>query len=67
MLYVRKLEIVDETDTTVLTIKNKDAIFALNTALKVVNQKEGGKRAKGLIRKFLKDLDQEFKEYFDMG
>lgn len=66
MLYVKKLIITDETDSVIYKAKTQKAIPALEQALEIIKQKEGDKEVKGILKKFLLDLDKEFKEYFDM-
>ena len=66
MLFVRKLELVDEDDNILLKIKsNKKASVALSEAMSIVKAKEGNKEIKTIWDK-LKKLDKEFQEYFSM-
>lgn len=65
MLYVRKLDIVDEDDNIVLRIRDKKASVALSEAMSVVKAKEGDKEIKTIWDKLAK-LDKEFQEYFSM-
>ena len=67
MLYIRKLEISDDQDQTIFKIKNMDAEKGLRKALQLIDNVQGKKEVKGIFRRFLKDLDKEFKQYFDMG
>ncbi|KKK58447.1 hypothetical protein LCGC14_3044370, partial [marine sediment metagenome] len=65
MLFVRKLDIVDEDDNLVLKIRSKKASVALSEAMAIVKAKEGDKEIKTIWDK-LKILDKEFQEYFSM-
>lgn len=65
MLYVRKLDLVDEDDNIVLKIRSQEATQALSKAMSVVKAKEGPKEIKSIWDK-LKKLDKEFQEYFSM-
>lgn len=67
MLYIRKLEISDENEETIYKVKNIKADIGLKEALAIVNEKQGRKETRGIFRKFLADLDEEFKNYFYMG
>lgn len=66
MLYIRKLELVDEYDNLILKIKSQKATEALSKAMSIVNAKEGPKEIKNIWDK-LKKLDKEFQEYFSMS
>jgi hypothetical protein len=63
MIYITKLEMVDENNNIVYRVERKKAIETLNEAILLVMQKEGltKKEMKG---KFWKSLDNEFKDYF---
>jgi len=65
MLYIKKLDIVNEDNLVVYRICNTKAIDGLSRALEIVKAKEGVK-AQNLILKKLKDLDKEFIEYFKL-
>ena len=59
-LYVRRLDMEDESGAGVLRIKHMRADKAIAQAIKVMRDK-GGFKAK------LRKLDKAFEEYFDMG
>ena len=65
MLYVRKLDLVDEDDNVILKIRSQEATQALSKAMSIVQAKEGTKEIKSIWDK-LKKLDKEFQEYFSM-
>lgn len=65
MLYIRKLDLVDEDDNLVLKIRSQEATRALSKAMSVVKAKEGPNEVKTIWEK-LKKLDKEFQEYFSM-
>jgi len=65
MLYVRKLDLIDEGDNVILKIRNQEATQALSKAMSIVNAKEGPNEIKTIWDK-LKKLDKEFQEYFSM-
>lgn len=67
MLYIRKLEIVDETDNVILRLKRKNAVEGLTSALDVVRQKDNINSFKEIFKNYLKKIDEEFKEYFNIG
>jgi len=57
MIYIKKLVLVDEFDQVVFKTERTKAIDGLATAMKIVKDKGG-------IKRRLKELDEEFKEYF---
>lgn len=65
MLYIRKLDMVDEDDNVVLKIRSQEATQALSKAMSIVQAKEGNKEVKTIWDR-LKKLDKEFQEYFSM-
>ena len=60
MLYLKKLVIIDECDEIVFKSDNKKAMEGLAEAMDFIQRKEG---LKGL-KKFLYDLDKQFKEMY---
>lgn len=60
MLYVRKIEIVNDNDVVICRIQKKEALEGLSEAMAIVKNKDGG----GSIVEKLKRIDQEFKDYF---
>lgn len=60
MIYIRRLELVDENDEIIYKAKHISATKGLSIALKIVKEKGG-------IKEKLQQLDEEFKEYFNFG
>jgi len=64
MLYIRKLEIIDEQDNIILKLKGCKADKGIRTALKVIEAKEGNKTFKDSLQKYFRQLDEDFINYF---
>jgi len=60
MLYIKKLVVVNENDEIILRLNHTKALEGATTLLKVINDKGG-------IKQRLKELDEEFKDYFNFG
>ena len=67
MLYIRIIEIVDEYDNVIYRGKKITANEGINKALQIIRDKDSPRRAKGIFKRFLKDIDNELKSYFDLG
>lgn len=59
MIYLRYIELVDEYDNTIYRARNIKALKGLAIAIRMVKEKGG-------IKQKLKELDEEFKEYFGL-
>lgn len=60
-LYIRRLEIVDDSDNVIHKVKDVPLSKGLEKALEIVKHKDGNKNFKRLINKFVDYLDQDFK------
>ena len=67
MIYVRHLVLVDENDTVLLNIKKQRAIKALTSAMRIVENKDCRRTVLQIVRNYIKNLDNEFSEYFKLG
>lgn len=63
-LFIRKVELVDEYDNIILKLYNVPASVGVNKILNKINDNEGKVKVQGIFKKFLYDLDNEFREYF---
>lgn len=60
MLYIKKLIVVDENDEIILRLNHTKALEGATILLRVISDKGG-------IKQRLKELDEEFKDYFNFG
>lgn len=65
-LFIRKLDIVDENDTSIYRIRDVPAIKGLKDALKVVAHKDSQRSLVGILIKGVSFLDKDFKALFGM-
>lgn len=66
-LYIRKLILVDENDNVIYGVEKTTATKGLTKALSIVRDKEGLATLREQLKKNVRELDKEFKEYFNMG
>jgi len=62
-LYIKKLKIIDDEGTTIISLRNEEAVKGLTYALKITKEKVG--IPKGWKSKLMA-LDKEFRDYFMM-
>ena len=65
-LYIREVTIVDEYDNVLLKLKNCPADTGLKKCLRIMEQKDGAKQVKGVIKSYLWKLDKEMADYFKL-
>lgn len=57
---------VDEYDNVVMKLKNCKAETGLKKCLRILEQKDGVRQVKGVLKSFLWRVDNEMKEYFKL-
>jgi hypothetical protein len=65
-LFIKDLTIVDEFDNTIYKAKYCRAEVGLKNAMDIVKDKQGPRECRSIFKRFLRDLDTEFKEYFKL-
>ncbi len=66
-LFIRKCEIVDEYNTVIHKIRNVPIKKGLEEIIKIVEHKDGTKTVKGIMAKFSKYVDDDFKKLLNIG
>lgn len=66
MLYIRRLELIDENDNIVFSLRHVKASQGLIQALDICNKKDGKREIKKGFANYLRRVDNEFKEYFSL-
>ncbi len=66
-LFIRKCEIVDEYNMVVHKIKEVPIKKGIEQIMNVVKSKDGTKTVKGILSKFYKYLDDDFKKLLNIG
>lgn len=65
-LYIRRLEIVDDTDQVIHKVRDVGVKKGFYEALRIVEQKDGRSTLKKIFIKFARDLDDKLKESLGM-
>jgi len=65
-LYIRKLEIVDDSDNVIHKVKNVPVKKGIHDALRIIEHKDSKKTLKRILLDFRNYLDKDFKALFYM-
>ena len=66
-LFIRRCEIVDEYNTVLYKIKEVPIKKGIVQIMDIVKNKDGTKTVKGILSKFYKYLDDDFKKLLNIG
>ncbi|KKN07988.1 hypothetical protein LCGC14_1061320 [marine sediment metagenome] len=66
-LYIRRCEIVDEYNIVIHKIKEVPIKKGIEQIMNIVKSKDGTKTVKGILSKFYKYLDDDFKKLLNIG
>lgn len=65
-LYIRKVEIVDDNDTIIYKAKDIPVNKGMEKILQIIQYKDGKKTVLSILSKFIKNVDDELKSYFNL-